>query len=112
MGDPGPVRAPSGLDTLEPATPRLLLPVSLSTLTDPQEGRLAPAGRLARHQAQPSRQLAPILERGGIPNSSHECRRGQWPNALYLSQPLAGFVVLKHPLDLVLSLLKPVVQGP
>jgi hypothetical protein len=52
LGDAGPVRAPSGLDTLEPATPRLWLPInplddgpgpvneefaqgSLSTLTDP-----------------------------------------------------------------------------
>jgi hypothetical protein len=67
---------------------------------------------LARHQAQPSRQLAPLVERGGIPNSSHERRRGQWPNAFHLSQPLASFVVLKYPLDLVRSLLKPVVQGP
>jgi hypothetical protein len=50
---------------------------------------------LARDKAQPGRQLAPILEGGGIPNSGHERRGRQWTDPLHLGQPLAGVAVVR-----------------
>jgi hypothetical protein len=83
VGHTGAVRPASGLDALQPPAPPVrfsLHPlddgprtmneacaqVGLATLADPESGRLAPTGMLARDKAQPGRQLAPMLERGGI----------------------------------------------
>src|SRR5499427_700165 len=54
--------------------------VYVPAFTDPKQPWLAARGMLPRHQADPRRKLAPILERAGIADRRDQGRRRQWTN--------------------------------
>src|SRR5262249_28403907 len=53
----------------------------------------ASARSLLWHKAQPSRELAAILEAGPVTDSGDQCRRRYWANALDLSEALARLAI-------------------
>src|SRR5690606_7815066 len=78
--------------------------VRVAAFAHTQQRGLAAAGVLARHNAEPSCELAAVVEVPGIANAGYQCRRGQWADARNLLQATTGIAGSVPGLDLRLDL--------
>ena len=70
---------PSAVDQQHPQ-------ITIAPLADPEEGLPSAAGMLPRYQTEPSRQLPPVLETGGVADGGHQRAGGEGGNAWNLRQ--------------------------
>src|SRR5262249_40299773 len=78
--------------------------VDVATLGDMAEPRLASGGVLARHQAQPSRELAAIPEVMSVTHRRYHCRGGDGTNSRASMRTTCQFVVSNIHADLAFVL--------
>lgn len=67
--------------------------VAVAAFADAEQPGSAAARSLLRHEAQPSRELAAILEAGPVTDSGDQCRRRYRANAFDLAEALARLAI-------------------
>ena len=67
--------------------------IAVAAFADAEQAGSASARSLLRHKAQPSRELAAILEAGPVTDSGDQCRRRYWANAFDLAEALARLAI-------------------
>ena len=67
--------------------------IAIPTFANAKQSRLATAGALPRHEAEPSRQVPAILKDAGIGHSGNDRRRREWSNPFNGGQSLAALIL-------------------
>src|SRR6185437_10158078 len=75
--------------------------IGIAALADAEQPGFAARGILARHQAEPCREVASIAESRSVADGSYHCRRDQWPDSGDLAQALARPIFLRDVLNLL-----------